>query len=112
MRDERNGLPLTGELVVEVNNESMFLLPLVLLAVRAAMQEKSLSTPFHEYTGCSLTVADMGSRLTLHRALSIKTKGPIRQGPSFPVSLSFSYNLIRIAVIDRNTAPTGHPGPL
>lgn len=83
--------------LVVVNNASMVLLPLGLLAVLAAMQEKSLSTPFHEYTGCSLIVADMGSRLTLHHALSIKTKGPVREGPSFSVSRSFSYSLLRAA---------------
>lgn len=85
------------KLVVVVNNASMVLLPLGLLAVLAAIQEKSLSTPFHEYTGCNLTVADMRSRLTLHHALSIKTKGPIREGSSFSVSRSFSYSLLRAA---------------
>ncbi len=85
------------KLVVVVNNASMVMLPLGLLAVLAAMQEKSLSTPFHEYTGCSLIVADMGSRLTLHHALSIKTKGPVREGLSFSVSRSFSYSPLRAA---------------
>lgn len=80
----------SSQLVKLVVVKSIVLLPLGLLAVLAAMQEKSLSTPFHEYTGCSLIVADMGSRLTLHHALSIKTKGPVQVGPSFPVSRSFS----------------------
>lgn len=86
-------MPLQDDLVA-VANESMVCLPLVLLAVLAAMQEKSLSTPFHEYTGCSLTVADMRSRLTLHHALSLTTKIPIRDGPFFPVLQFFSLSLL------------------